>query len=59
MGTLCKPLIWESQQYQRNVSSWLKQLPFRHVADIEVRICRNQMRQDEDLAITTLDLYVQ
>ena len=57
--TLCGPLLWKSQQYGRNVSSWFKQLPSPHVSDIEVRVCRDQMRRDEDLAITTLELYVQ
>ena len=56
---LCGPLLWQSQQYGRNVSSWFKELPFPHVSDIEVRVCRDQMRSDEDLAITTLELYVQ
>ena len=58
--TLCGPLLWKSQQYGRNVSSWFKELPFPHViSDIEVRVCRDQRRIDEDLAITTLELYVQ
>ena len=56
---LCGPLLWRSQQYGRNVSSWFKELPFPHVSDIEVRVCRDQMRFDEDLAITTFELYVQ
>ena len=57
--TLCGPLLWKSQQYGRNVSSLFKELPFPHVTDIEVRVCRDQGRSDEDLAITTLELYVQ
>ena len=57
--TLCGPLLWKSQQYGRNVSSWFKELPFPLVSDIEVRVCRDQRRFDEDLAITTLELYVQ
>ena len=56
---LCGPLLWRSQQYGRNVSSWFKELSFPHVSDIEVRVCRDQMRSDEDLAITALELYVQ
>ena len=57
--TLCGPLLWKSQQYGSNVSSWVKELPFPLVSDIEVRVCRDQRRFDEDLAITTLELYVQ
>ena len=56
---LCGPLLWKSQQYGRNVSSWMKEFQFPLVSDIEVRVCRDQMRSDEDLAITTLELYVQ
>ena len=57
--TLCGPLLWKSQQHGINVCSWLKELPSPHVSAIEVRVCRDQMRRDEDLAITTLELYVQ
>ena len=57
---LCGPLLWKSQQYGRNVSSWFKELPFPHViSDIEVRVCRDQERSDEDWGLTTLELYVQ
>ena len=59
LETLCEPLLWKSQQYGTNVSSWLKELLFPLVSDIEVRVCRDQMRFDEDLAITTLEFYVQ
>ena len=55
---LCGPL-WKSQQHGINVCSWLKKLSFPHVSDIEVRVCRDQGRSDEDLAITSLELYVQ
>ena len=56
---LCDTLLWKSQQYERNVSSWMKEFLFPLVSDIEVRVCRDQKRSDEDLAITTLELYVQ
>ena len=59
MQELCGSLLWKSQQYGRNVSSWFKELPFPLVSDIEVRVCRDQMRSDEDLAIAALELYVQ
>ena len=39
------------------MSSLFKELPFPLVSDIEVSICRNQMRFDEESAITTLELY--
>ena len=56
---LCGPLLWKSQQYGRNVSSWFKELSFPHVSDIEIRVCRDRGRSSEDLAITTLELHVQ
>ena len=59
MRTLCGSLLWKSQQYGRNVSSWLKEMQSPHVSDIEVRVCRDQKKNDEDLAIATLELYVQ
>ena len=57
--TLCKPLLWESQQFGRNVSYWFKELLQPSVTDIEVRICRDEQRRFEDLAITTLEINVQ
>ena len=57
--TLCKPLLWESQQFGRNVSYWFKELLQPSVTDIEVRICRDEQRRLEDLAITTLEINVQ
>ena len=58
--TLCGLLLWKSQQYGRSVSSWFKEFPFPHaVSEIEIRVCRDQRRLDELLAITALELYVQ
>ena len=51
-------LIWESQQCQRNSTWFFRSLP-PSTADIEVRVCRDQVRADEDLAITSLELYIQ
>ena len=59
MTELCGPLLWKSQQYGRNVSSWFKRLPFSYVIDLEVRVCRDQERSNEDWGLTILELYVQ
>ena len=59
MRSLCKPLLWESQQFGKNISHWFKELLQPSVTDIELRICRDEHRRFEDLAITTLEMYVQ
>ena len=50
--------IWESQQCHRNSTWFFRSLP-PSTADIEVRVCRDQARADEDLAIASLELYIQ
>jgi len=49
--SLCRPLLWNR--------FWYKRIPRNTVADLEVRICRNHPRGDEDIAITAIDLYIQ
>ena len=50
--------LWQYQQCQRT-SFWFQSHLFPMTADIEVRICRDQERHDENLAITKLELYIQ
>ena len=50
-------LVWENQQCGRN-SNWFFRNLTSSTADILVRICRDQDRADEDLAITILELYI-
>ena len=51
-------LIWENQQCREN-SDWFfrTSLP-SNATDIRVRICRDQTRADEDIALTELEIYV-
>ena len=43
-----------------NSPPWFyKQLPQPTMDDIEVRVCRDEVRSDEDIAIEIIDLYVQ
>ena len=51
-------LIWENQQCNEN-SDWFfrTSLP-SNATDIRVRICRDQTRADEDIALTELEIYV-
>ena len=51
-------LLWASQQCRRNSTWFYKTLP-PTTTDIKVRICRDENRMDEDLAIKTLELYTQ
>ncbi len=59
MRTFCNTYLWESPICGGPHSQWfLRTLPPTS-ADIRVSICRDQKRNDEDLAISTLELYVQ
>ena len=46
-------LLWASQQCGRN-STWFYKVVSPTTTDIEVRICRDQLRSDVGLAINTL-----
>ena len=50
--------LWESQQCGTSSTWFYKELP-PTTADISVRVCRDQARSDEDLALTVLELYIQ
>ena len=50
-------LLWASQQCGKNSTWFYKVLP-PTTTDIKVRICRDQFREDEDLAIKKLELYI-
>ena len=51
-------ILWASQQCGRN-STWFYKVLCPTTTDIKVRICRDQVRTDEDLAIKILELYIQ
>ena len=50
--------LWESQQCNTS-SMWFYKELMPTTAEISVRICRDQARSDEDLALTVLELYIQ
>ena len=50
--------LWESQQCSTS-SMWFYKELMPTTAEISVRICRDQARSDEDLALTVLELYIQ
>ncbi len=59
IGVFCTTHLWESQKCANSFPWFLRTLDHPTAADIKVRVCRDQDRQDEDLAISTLELYVQ
>ncbi len=58
-GYFCNTHLCNSQNCA-NSSPWFQRtLDHPTAADIKVRVCRNQDRDDEDLAISKLEPYVQ
>ena len=51
-------LLWMSQQCGKD-STWFYRILNSTSTDIRVRICRDQHRNDEDLAVKTVELYIQ
>ena len=51
-------ILWASQKCGRNSIWFYKVLP-PTTTDIKVRICRDENRSNEDLALKTLELYIQ
>ncbi len=59
IGVFCTTHLWESQKCANSSPWFLRTLDHPTSADIKVRICRDQDRDDEDVAISKLELYVQ
>ena len=58
-GEIClQVIIGESQKCRANLDMFKKDLTNRN-ADISVRICRDQGRDDEDITLTSMEIYVQ
>ena len=51
-------IVWATQQCGRNFM-WFYKVVFPTTTDIKVRICRDENRNNEDLAIKSLQLYIQ
>ena len=51
-------IVWTSQQCGRN-SNWFYKVMSPTTTDIKVRICRDENRINEDLALKKLELYIQ
>ena len=57
--SLCSPPLWSMQRCGEDTQWFFKKLPSPFSADIEVRVCRDQNSYFEDLAMATIELYVQ
>ncbi len=55
----CSTHLWDSQKCGESSPWFLMILDHPTTANIKVRVCRDQDRDDEDLAISILELYVQ
>ena len=55
---ICKSLLWSKTDRGRPVPFYRK-FPEATTKDIEMRVCRDEHRDNEDIAITTLELFVQ
>ena len=58
-GEIClQKILGKSQKCKENLNMFNKDLMKRN-ADISVRICRDQIREDEDIAVASVEIYVQ
>ena len=51
-------LIWENQQCNKTSDWFIRTSLPSNATDIRVRICRDQDRKDEDIALTQLKIYI-
>ena len=56
-GNFCNKLLWNSSICGEG-GQFLKRFSSSTIADINVRVCRDEPRDNEDIAITGLELYV-
>ena len=57
VGKYCNKLLWNGSICGEG-DLFLKQFSSSTTADINVRVCRDEPRDNEDIAITVLELYV-
>ena len=58
LGEFCGDFLWNSAQCGRG-TPFLKHLPNATTSDIVMRVCRDESRSNEDIAITEVEIYVQ
>ena len=57
-GNFCPNLLWNTSTCGM-VTHFFKDLSVSTIADVVMRVCRDEERDNEDIAITSVELYVQ
>ena len=57
-GNICPSLLWNTSTCGM-VTPFFKDLSLSTTADVVMRVCRDEDRNNEDIAITSVELYVQ
>ena len=57
IGDFCNELLWNSSLCGER-TPFLKRLSVSSTADIEMRVCRDEPRDNEDIAVSSIELYV-
>ena len=57
-GNICPSLLWNTSTYGM-VTPFFKDLSLSTTEDVVMRVCRDEERDNEDIAITSVELYVQ
>lgn len=55
----CDTLLWDENKCGSTTSWFFKQLSAPSIADIKARVYLNELRPNEDIATTTIELYMQ
>ena len=58
-SVLCGSVLWNTNECGETTSFFYKQLSNNITTDINVKVCRDEPRNNEDIAITIIELYVQ
>ena len=58
IGNFCPSLLWNTSTCGM-VTSFFKDLSVSTTADVVMRVCRDEERDNEDIAISSVELYVQ
>ena len=56
---LCGSILWNTNKCGKTTPVFYKQLSNNITTDINVKVCRNEARNNEDIAVTSIDLYIQ
>ena len=53
-------VLWDSEGCRNHDDTWFyRQLPEATTDDIEMRVCRDEDRDNEDILIQSVDIYIQ